>query len=107
MSSINKLFYSGASGLYLPVPKAQYPPAFQGKSRLEYYSSLFNSIEINSIFYKLPRHSTVVNWANSVPDNFRFTFKVSKTITHVKNLDFVVKDVDDFINTVENSGDKN
>src|SRR5438045_4607397 len=52
-------------------------------------------------------HSTVVKWANSVSDNFRFTFKVSKTITHVKNLDFAVKDVDDFIKTVENAGDKN
>ena len=90
----------------LPVPRSQYPAAFRDKSRLHYYASLFNSIEINSIFYKLPRHSTVVNWAAAVPDNFRFTFKVSKTITHVKGLDFAAKDVDDFIKTVENIGDK-
>lgn len=99
-------FYSGCSGLHLPVPRAQYPPEFQGKSRLAYYSFLFNSIEINSIFYKLPRHSTVVNWAETVPDNFRFTFKVSKTITHIKGLDFAKKDVTDFIKTVENISDK-
>jgi uncharacterized protein YecE (DUF72 family) len=106
MNSINTNFYSGTSGINVPIPKLQYPPAFQGKSRLHYYASLFNSIEINSIFYKLPRNSTVVNWAESVPDNFRFTFKVSKTITHVKDLNFAVKDVDDFIKTVENIGDK-
>ena len=41
-----------------------------------------------------------------MPDNFRFTFKVSKTITHVKELAFAVKDVDDFIKTVENIGNK-
>ena len=41
-----------------------------------------------------------------VPGNFRFTFKVSKTVTHVKNLDFAVKDVTDFIKTVEHVGDK-
>lgn len=105
MPSINT-FYSGCSGLHLPVPRAQYPPQFEGRSRLAYYSSLFNSIEINSIFYKLPRPSTVVNWAENVPDNFQFTFKVSKTITHVKELNFAVKDVDDFIKTVENIGDK-
>ena len=106
MQSTNDMFYSGTSGVDLPVPRSQYPAAFREKSRLHYYASLFNSIEVNSIFYKLPRHSTVANWAEAVPDNFRFTFKVSKTITHVKGLDFAVKDVDDFIKTVENIGDK-
>jgi uncharacterized protein YecE (DUF72 family) len=106
MPSIQQRFYSGTSGLNLPVSKSHYPPEFQGKSRLQYYASLFNSLEVNSIFYKLPRNSTVVNWAESVPDNFRFTFKVSKTITHVKGLQFSVKDVNDFIDTVENIGDK-
>ena len=106
MPSTQPLFYSGTSGLNLPLPRSQYPPEFQEKSRLQYYASLFNSIEINSIFYKLPRNSTVVNWAESVPGNFRFTFKVSKTITHVKGLNFAKKDVDDFINVVENIGEK-
>jgi uncharacterized protein YecE (DUF72 family) len=106
MPSIQQQFYSGTSGLNLPVSRSHYPPEFQGKSRLQYYASLFNSLEVNSIFYKLPRNSTVVNWAESVPDNFRFTFKVSKTITHVKGLQFSVKDVNDFIDTVENIGDK-
>ena len=106
MPSINQLFYSGTSGLNLPVARSQYPAEFQGKSRLQYYASIFNSIEINSIFYKLPRNSTVVNWAESVPRNFRFTFKVSKTITHAKGLQFAVKDVVDFNKAVENIGEK-
>jgi uncharacterized protein YecE (DUF72 family) len=106
MPSINHLFYSDTSGLDLPVPRSQYPAEFRGKSRLQYYASLFNSIEINSIFYKLPRSSTVVNWAESVSDKFRFTFKVSKTITHAKGLQFAIKDVDDFIKIVENIGEK-
>lgn len=106
MSSIKQRFYSGTSGLDLPVRRSQFPAEFQGKSRLQYYASLFNTLEINSIFYKLPRSSTVVNWAESVPDNFRFTCKVSKAITHSKGLQFEAKDVDDFIKTVENIGDK-
>ncbi len=97
-------FYSGTSGLNLPVPRSQYPEPFQGKSRLKYYAYLFNSIEVNSIFYKLPRSATVANWAESVPDHFRFTFKVSKTITHVKGLNFAAKDIDDFTSIVENIG---
>lgn len=100
------LLYSGTSGLNLPVSKSDYPENFQGKSRLCYYSSLFNSIEINSTFYKLPRNTTIINWGESVPDDFQFTFKISKTITHVKELDFSIKDVNLFVRTVENIGNK-
>ena len=106
MHATNTPFYSGISGVALPVPKSGFPSEFHDKSRLHYYASLFNSVEVNSIFYKLPRSSTVVNWRESVPDDFRFTFKVSKTITHVKGLSFAVKDVDDFIKTVENIDNK-
>lgn len=106
MNAIASKFYSGISGVALPVPKSQYPIEFQDKSRLHYYASLFNSVEVNSIFYKLPRSSTVVNWRESVPDNFRFTFKVSKTITHVKGLDFKNEDVDAFVQTVAHIGNK-
>ena len=106
MPCTHALFFSGTSGLDLPVRRSGYPPEFREKSRLHYYASLFNSIEINSIFYKLPRSSTVANWAETVPADFRFTFKVSKTITHVKGLQFAAKDVDAFIKTVENIGDK-
>lgn len=103
MPSSNQLFYSGTSGLDLPVPRSQYPAEFQRKSRLQYYASLFNTLEVNSIFYKLPRSSTVANWAESVPANFRFTFKLSKTITHAKGLQFGVKDVEDFMKIVDPS----
>ncbi len=99
-------FYSGTSGLVLPIPQSQYPPAFQGKTRLEYYSSLFNSVEINSSFYKMPKVSTVVKWAESVPDNFEFTFKLSKAITHAKGLDFNADDIEIFMQTIANAGNK-
>ena len=99
-------FYSGTSGLVLPVPQAQYPPAFQGKSRLEYFSHLFNSVEINSSFYKLPKVATVIKWADSVKGDFRFTFKLSKTITHAKGLSFTASDVREFMETIAHIGDK-
>ncbi len=99
-------FYSGMSGVALPMPKSQFPPEFQDKSRLQYYAFLFNSVEVNSIFYKLPRISTVSSWRDSVPENFRFTFKVSKTITHVKELNFKDQDVSAFVNTVAGIGYK-
>ena len=65
-------YYSGTSGLLLPVPnKLHYPDEFQDKSRLYYYASLMNSIEINSSFYKIPLSSTIKKWADDVPKEFR------------------------------------
>ncbi|WP_449437126.1 DUF72 domain-containing protein [Pedobacter steynii] len=82
-------YYSGTSGLLLPVQnKSFYPEAFKEKSRLCFYGSLMNSIEINSSFYKVPMASTVAKWATEVPENFRFTFKLSRDITHNKGLAF-------------------
>ncbi len=101
------MFYGGTSGLVLPVPnKAFYPPDFKDKSRLCYYSSLFNSIEINSSFYKVPLTSTVKKWAWEVPDNFRFTFKLWKGITHNKLLTFNADDVTRFIDVVNHAESK-
>lgn len=107
MDSFNQTFYSGTSGIVNPVPQSLYPPEFQGKSRLTYYASLFNSIEINSSFYKLPKASTVSKWADSVSDNFQFTFKLSKAITHAKGLDFNAEDIDQFMQVIAPVGNKN
>ncbi len=106
MNSIDYPFYSGTSGLVLPVPQSLYPTEFQDKSRLEYYASLFNSVEINSSFYKMPMISTVSKWAESVGDHFQFTFKLSKIITHVKGLDFNVEDIELFMQRIENIHNK-
>ncbi len=82
------------------------PPEFQDKSRLQYYSSLFNSLEINSSFYKVPMPKTVQKWALSVPDDFLFTFKLWKEVSHNKSLAFKADDVCRFMETIEHAGDK-
>ena len=106
MTTTNKKVFSGTSGLVVPIPRQSYPPEFQGKSRLTYYASLFDSIEINSSFYKMPMIATVKKWAKSVPDDFSFTFKLSKTITHSKGLLFNPEDVDLFMQTISHVGNK-
>ncbi|WP_245681414.1 DUF72 domain-containing protein [Arcticibacter eurypsychrophilus] len=101
------LYFSGTSGIVLPFPNKQfYPLEFQDKSRLTYYGTLFNSVEINSSFYKVPMASTVAKWASEVPEDFRFTFKLWKEITHSKGLEFKPEDVDRFINTISQAGHK-
>ncbi len=100
----NSTLYCGTSGLVLPLRQSQYPIEFYGKSRLTYYASLFNSVEINSSFYKLPRPFTLIKWAETIPDTFRFTFKLSKIITHVKRLDFKYEDIELFIHRIDKIG---
>lgn len=90
--------------MQLPVPKQLYPREFQHASRLEYYASMFNSIEINRSFYKVPLAQTIRKWSQSVQEEFRFTFKVWKEITHVKALDYKETDVQHFMNAVAQSG---
>jgi uncharacterized protein YecE (DUF72 family) len=99
--------YLGTSGLVLPFKNRNaYPPHMEGLSRLEIYGTLFNSIEINSIFYKLPKHSTVKQWADSVGDTFRFTFKLWKQITHCPGLNFDPGDLDKYFEVIEGAGSK-
>lgn len=100
-------YYAGTSGMALPVRnKAEYPPGFQEGSRLSYYSYLFNSLEINSSFYKIPMPRTVVKWAAEVPDDFRFTYKLWREITHVKELLFKDDDVHRFMQVINTAGDR-
>jgi uncharacterized protein YecE (DUF72 family) len=99
-------FYSGLSGLQLPVPKYLFPAPFENASRLTYYSSLFNSIEINSSFYKIPQAATIAKWEASVSEKFRFTFKLWKGITHSKDLNFNAEDVATFFKSINAAKDK-
>jgi uncharacterized protein YecE (DUF72 family) len=99
-------FYSGISGLVLPIPKHQFPEEYRDVSRLTYYATFFNSIEINSSFYRLPMPRTVQKWSTEVPEDFRFTFKLWKEITHQKGLAFKEEDVLRFFEIIANAGNK-
>ena len=99
-------FYTGTSNIVLPMKQSEYPSEFKGASRLTYYASLFSSLEVNSSFYKVPRPATVEKWRTSVPPHFRFTFKVPKTVTHAKDLQFNAEDLEHFAKTVSQVGDK-
>lgn len=100
-------FYCGTSNIALPVPgKAFFPEAYQDKSRLHYYASLFNSLEVNSSFYKIPMTKTAAKWAEDVPENFAFTFKLWRGITHSKGLTWSAEDIDRFFLSVNGVGAK-
>jgi uncharacterized protein YecE (DUF72 family) len=63
-----------------------YPIGWPRSKQLEYYSKFFDTVELNNPFYRLPESKTFKNWSRRVPENFIFTVKVSRFITHVKKL---------------------
>ena len=76
--------YIGTAGWSIPKQHAAELP--QTGTHLERYSQIFSCAEINSSFYRSHRVSTWENWAASVPENFRFSVKAPKAITHEAKL---------------------
>lgn len=99
-------FYSGTSNILLPIRQSRFPPEYASASRLTYYASLYSSVEINASFYKVPKPATVAKWSDSVPEQFRFTFKVPKAVTHAKGLQFNGEELEAFAETVARAGAK-
>jgi uncharacterized protein YecE (DUF72 family) len=98
---VSRNWLIGTSGIALPVPnKSAYPPEFKDRSRLAFYSSIFNSIEINSTFRKLPQVRTVERWMMEVPSFFKFTFKAPETVTHAPQLAFDANALKSFMEMV-------
>ena len=105
-SGKGSLYFSGTSGIQIPFPKYLFPKEHESSSRLKFYSTLFNSLEVNSSFYKLHRAKTYESWSSQVGDDFRFTFKVWKQITHNKNMQFEQHDIVNFMRSLDLVGNK-
>lgn len=96
--------YIGTSNIVIPGNKQSFPEAYRNKSRLHYYASIFNSVEINSSFYKVPQPATFEKWAEDVPVDFKFAIKLWRNITHVKNLDYNKEDIRHFLSAAAMAG---
>jgi len=56
-------------------------------NKLSFYSRTFNTVEIDSTFYAYPAKGLVMGWSRYTPDDFVFSAKLPKQITHDKELD--------------------
>jgi uncharacterized protein YecE (DUF72 family) len=102
-----RLFFSGTSNIVLPVRnKTLFPAAYQDKTRLTYYASLFNSVEVNSSFYKMPLSRTIRKWADEVPDGFGFTFKLFNDVTHATKQVFNLQHMPEFLSRISTTEKK-
>jgi uncharacterized protein YecE (DUF72 family) len=62
---------------------------YEGKPErlwLEQYARLFDTVEVNSTFYRLPLETSVARWVEETPPHFRFAVKASRYLTHTRRL---------------------
>jgi uncharacterized protein YecE (DUF72 family) len=85
----------GTAGWTIPREVAGRFPA-EGTS-LERYAARFRVAEINSSFHRPHRLSTWERWRDSVPDDFHFSVKIAKTITHQRKLTDCSELLDEFL----------
>lgn len=78
-----------------------YPRGTKPGQFLELYSRVFNTVEIDSTFYATPGVETVRKWKEKTPDDFLFTAKMPKIITHERMLSNVDIHLGYFIEAME------
>ena len=81
-----------------------YPPEIKGYNELSYHSKFFNSVENNSSFYRIAGESTYKTWYRMTPENYTFSLKLNRTITHYHKLtidDEVIKNTKQILETTQ------
>jgi uncharacterized protein YecE (DUF72 family) len=81
-----------------------YPTGVKPGTELGHYVTWCNAVEGNTTFYAEPPATTVSRWLEQTPDDFRFAFKLPRTITHDKRLRDVAVEVRSFLDAIEPLG---
>jgi uncharacterized protein YecE (DUF72 family) len=103
MSGENNKIYIGTSGWVYPHwDKVFYPSELKNEDRLKYFSQYFNTTEINYSFYRLPKPEHYKKWHQETPNDFVFSLKVSRFITHLKKLKNINQPWQKFLNNALN-----
>jgi uncharacterized protein YecE (DUF72 family) len=63
-----------------------YPQGLPARRWLEHYATRFDTVEVNSTFYRLARPNAVAGWVQQTPPDFLFAIKASRFLTHVRRL---------------------
>ena len=76
------------------------------KDELAYYSTQFNSIELNATFYNHFRTEQIEKWVDKTPDDFKFSPKVHQMISHIKRLNNVEESIEKYTSNIRAFGKK-
>ena len=85
---------------------AFYPEGMKPADYLTYYSTKFNTVEVDSTFYRTPSAATVNGWERKTAAGFILAAKVPQIITHEKILQDCDDDLKHFLETMDLMGDK-
>jgi uncharacterized protein YecE (DUF72 family) len=83
-----------------------YPPGTKPADYLTFYATKFDTVEVDSTFYRTPSKVTVQGWAKKTPAGFVFAAKVPQVITHEKVLVDCDAEFKEFVQTMDLLGDK-
>jgi uncharacterized protein YecE (DUF72 family) len=68
---------------------------------LQHYATLFDTVEVNATFYRLPLRGSVARWVEQTPAGFLFAVKMSRYITHIKRLTGLAEGLARFYERIE------
>ncbi len=93
----------GCSGYYYSYWKERfYPKGLQPKAWLSYYGSVFNTVELNGTFYRIPKATDLQRYAAATEPTFRFAVKMHRSVTHLRKLadcQEIIRDFNDLIHS--------
>jgi uncharacterized protein YecE (DUF72 family) len=78
-----------------------YPKGLPARRWLEHYAGLFDTVEVNATFYRLPRRESVASWVEETPHGFLFAVKASRYLTHMKRLTDMTRGLERFYERIE------
>jgi uncharacterized protein YecE (DUF72 family) len=76
----------GCSGWNYASWKDEFYEGTPARSWLQHYARRFDTVEVNNTFYRLPMRSSVARWVDETPQDFLFSVKASRYLTHIKRL---------------------
>jgi uncharacterized protein YecE (DUF72 family) len=99
--------YVGTSGWsYKEWKGSFYPADLPAEDMLRYYGTRLPTVEINNSFYRIPKETVLLEWADQVPAVFRFVLKASRRITHINRLANQDGSLEYFLRTVNVLGER-
>lgn len=94
--------YFGCSGYAYKDWKGKFYPEDVPRDKwLSYYAETFKTVEINNTFYQLPKAETFKSWYDNTPDDFKFTIKGSRYVTHLKKLKDINQPMSEFYQGID------
>jgi len=83
-----------------------YPEKMPADRMFAFYCRRFRTVEINNSFYRLPSKETFRNWRKQAPEEFKFSLKASRYITHMKKLKDPEEALEKFLSAASGLGSK-